>query len=182
MNPVKQKVYAYITHRNRLLVFRHVDFPEAGIQIPGGTVKPNEDLAAAVLREAQEETGLDGFVLESYLGEQIRDMADVNRDEIHHRHFYHLRYEGNPPHQWRHDENDPSDGSPAPIRLAFYWAAIPDQLPELICDQGIMLPVCMQNMSGSTLSGVRRRTSEALCSRRVRGQLTTILVNAKVFS
>jgi hypothetical protein len=28
MTPVIHKVFAYITHRNRLLVFRHTDFPE----------------------------------------------------------------------------------------------------------------------------------------------------------
>lgn len=32
------KVYAYITHEERLLVFKHVDFPEVGIQVPGGTL------------------------------------------------------------------------------------------------------------------------------------------------
>lgn len=146
MTPVTYKVYAYITHQERLLLFRHLDFPEAGIQVPGGTVRPEEDLIAAVLREAEEETGLSDLAIESFLGEQIRDMADVGSAEIHHRHFYHLRYEGDPPDEWRHDENDPSDGSPAPIRFEFFWAAMPDRVPELIGDQGIMLPALKKRL------------------------------------
>ena len=82
MAPVISKVFAYITHRNRLLVFRHTDFPEAGIQVPAGTLKTNEDLVAAVLREAQEETGLRELTVKRALGEQIRNMQDVGKDEI----------------------------------------------------------------------------------------------------
>ena len=43
MTPIlKHKVFAYLTHGHRLLVFRHADFPEAGIQVPAGTVQPDE--------------------------------------------------------------------------------------------------------------------------------------------
>lgn len=140
MTPVIYKVFAYITNRKRLLVFRHTDFPEAGIQVPAGTVMTNEDLTTAVLREAREETGLRDLIINAYLGEQIRNMEDVGKDEIHHRHFYHLRCSGKPPKQWQHDEINPSDGTPAPIRFEFFWAKLPNQIPELICDHGIMLP------------------------------------------
>jgi ADP-ribose pyrophosphatase YjhB (NUDIX family) len=69
MTRVIDKVFAYITHQNRLLIFRHTDFPEAGIQVPAGTVLTDEDHATAVLREAQEETGLSDLAIKSYLGE-----------------------------------------------------------------------------------------------------------------
>ena len=141
MTPVISKVFAYITHRNRLLVFRHLDVPEAGFQVPAGTVKANEDLMAAVLREAQEETGLPELKVKEFLGEQIRNIQDVGKDEIHHRHFYHLLCGGDPPDQWQHDETDPSDGGADSIRFEFFWAALPHQIPELICDHGIMLPI-----------------------------------------
>lgn len=59
MPAYKDKVLAYITHGNRLLVFRHPHAPEAGIQVPAGTVEEGEDPGTAVLREAAEETGLD---------------------------------------------------------------------------------------------------------------------------
>ena len=52
------KVFAYITHGTRLLVFDHVDFPEDAPQVPAGTRPDDEDPEAAVLREAWEETGI----------------------------------------------------------------------------------------------------------------------------
>ena len=146
MMPVIRKVFAYITHRNRLLVFRHTDFPEAGIQVPAGTVMTGEVLEAAVLREAEEETGLRDLTIKTYLGDQVRNMADVGKDEIHHRHFYHLLCGGDPAEEWLHDETDPSDGSPSPIHFEFFWAEMPDQIPELIADHGFMLPQLKERM------------------------------------
>ncbi len=58
MKEIKDKVFAYITHRNHLLVFIHPFAPEAGIQVPTGIIKANERPEAAILREAFEETGL----------------------------------------------------------------------------------------------------------------------------
>ena len=100
----------------------------------------------AVLREAEEETGLGDLRIKAYLGDQIRNMADVGKDEIHHRHFYHLICGGDPPEEWLHDETDPSDGSPSPIQFEFFWAELPDQVPELIADHGIMLPQLEERM------------------------------------
>jgi 8-oxo-dGTP diphosphatase len=140
MPTLKHKVFAYITHGDRLLVFRHPLTPEAGIQVPAGTVEEGEAWEAAVLREAAEETGLPDLVLVGFLGEQIRNLADFGRDEVHHRHFYHLRCAGDPPATWTHYETDPSDGSPAPIPFAFFWARLPDEVPELIADHGVLLP------------------------------------------
>ena len=40
------------------MVFTHRDIPEAGVQVPAGTVEEGETLDAAVLREVHEETGL----------------------------------------------------------------------------------------------------------------------------
>ena len=146
MTPIIHKVFAYITHRNRLLVFRHTDFPEAGIQVPAGTVLPNEDLEVAVLREAEEETGLPDLTIKTYLGEQIRNMEDFGKKEIHHRHFYHLLCGDAPPEQWQHDETSPSDGGTSPIHFEFFWAEMPDQIPELIADHGFMLSRLVERM------------------------------------
>ncbi len=51
--------------RQEILLFQH---PTAGIQLPAGTVEPEEDPRAAAAREAGEETGLPGLKLEAYLG------------------------------------------------------------------------------------------------------------------
>ncbi len=36
----RNRVFIYITNGDHLLVFDHVDFPDAGTQIPGGTTDP----------------------------------------------------------------------------------------------------------------------------------------------
>lgn len=145
MPALMHKVFAYITHGHRLLVFRHADFPEAGIQVPAGTVQPIEHPDVAVLREVYEETGLADFTEAYFLGEQIRDMRDFNRDEVHHRYFYHLRYLGDPPATWRHDET--SGGIAEPIVFEFFWADLPDHVPELIADHDKFLPALLRRLS-----------------------------------
>jgi 8-oxo-dGTP pyrophosphatase MutT (NUDIX family) len=148
MKPVKDKVFAYITHHNRLLVFIHPFAPEGGIQVPAGTVKANEQPEEAVLREVFEETGLLDLVVEGFLGEYEQDMSDFGRDEIHHRYFYHLRCEGDPPATWRHEERDPSDDpKQVPILFEFFWVPLPHNVPPLIADHGKMLPLLLQRLS-----------------------------------
>jgi len=135
----KRKVFAYITHDDQLLVFSQPNAPEAGIQVPAGTVEDGETLDIAVLREAFEETGLHGLRLVRFLGEQVRDMADVGKNEVHHRHFYHLRYDGDGPLTWQHLEPDPDHGGEVEP-FAFFWVHLPDEVPTLIADHGAMLP------------------------------------------
>ncbi len=145
---VKHKVFAYITHQHHLLVFRHPDAPEAGIQVPAGTVEEHERAEDAVLREAFEETGWPDLTLNCFLGEQERDMSDCGRDEVHHRRFYHLCCHGHPPTTWRHEERSPSDTSAhQPILFEFFWAALPHTVPSLIADHGIMLPRLLDILS-----------------------------------
>ncbi|HXX77501.1 MAG TPA: NUDIX domain-containing protein [Ktedonobacteraceae bacterium] len=52
LRKVKHKVFAYITYQHQLLVFHHPFAPEAGIQVPAGTVEEQERAEDAVLREA----------------------------------------------------------------------------------------------------------------------------------
>lgn len=135
---LKHKVYAYITHTNRLLVFRHVDGPDAGIQVPGGTMEEGEVPEEAVMREAFEETGLTGLRMRAFLGDTLHAFPEYG--VTHHRHFYYLVCDEAPPERWRHDELDPSDGSRAPITFEFTWVPLPDGVPELTGDLDEMLP------------------------------------------
>lgn len=148
MKPLKQKAFAYITHRGQLLVFRHVDVPEAGIQVPAGTIKPGEAPELAALREAQEETGLQGLALVSFLGECVRDMTDRGKNEVHRRYFYHLRCTKRPPETWQHEESDPSEPVDRNPRFAFFWAALPDGVPPLIAGHGALLPTLIERLAG----------------------------------
>lgn len=76
----KKKVHAYITREKegvmQLLVFKHRDIREAGIQVPGGTVDEGETLEAAILREVQEESGLRHFCIERFLSDYIIYMKE----------------------------------------------------------------------------------------------------------
>ncbi|HXX77500.1 MAG TPA: hypothetical protein VEI53_03345 [Ktedonobacteraceae bacterium] len=75
-------------------------------------------------------------------------MSDFGRDEVHYRHFYHLRCHGHPPTRWRHEERSPSDGAVHnPILFEFFWAALPHAVPPLIADHGIMLPQLLDILS-----------------------------------
>jgi len=116
-----QKVYAYITRAEQLLVFSHVDFPEAGIQIPGGTLEPGELPETGVLREAFEETGLGELHLNAYLGCYELQVTEHNLEKHQQRHFYHLQCTEDVSENWQHHEIYPSDGSQAPIMFDFYW-------------------------------------------------------------
>ena len=132
---MKEKVYAYIVKDNRLLIFRHTHFPEAGLQVPGGTVEVGEHLEEAVLREAAEESGLVGLKLVAYLGSQDYDLDLLGQGEgTLRRHFFHLKLDGDAPETWRNYEWHPSDGSPAPIEFEFFWVPL-NPVPELAGDQ-----------------------------------------------
>jgi len=144
VSTIKRKALAYITHNSRLLVFRHPHHPEAGIQVTAGTIRDGESPEDAVMREAEEETGLTTLALVSFLGEETRDMQPWGIDQVHHRFFYHLACGGNPPDTWQHCESDPSDGTPHPILLELFWADLPDGIPELSGDQGSMLPALLR--------------------------------------
>lgn len=112
---IKRKAFAYITHDQHVLVFRHVGMPMVGIQVPAGTVEPGEAPDVAALREAWEETGLPNLVLVRHLGEQIRDMRDFGKAETHHRFFFHLHCPHQPPSRWQHIEQYNTETAERPV-------------------------------------------------------------------
>ena len=138
----RDKVLTYITHGNNLLVFTQPASPEAGIQVPGGSVEPGEMVEDAALREAIEETGLAGLRLSDFLGEMRRDMSDFGLDEIHHRYYFHVWCDENPPDSWQHDEFTPGNLSSRvkPIPFDFYWVNLTDGVPTLIANQAAYIP------------------------------------------
>ena len=115
------KVVAYIIRQGRLLVFVHPDeaFDESGLQVPAGTVRPGELPEAAVLREAHEETGIDGLRVERFLGVAEYDLRPY-ADAVHVRHFFQLSVpEREFPERWYAYERGDGDGEP--IRFELYW-------------------------------------------------------------
>jgi len=119
-------VLAYITYEQRLLVFEQPDFPDAGVQVPGGTLEPGESPAEGALREAFEETGLQGLRLVRFLGVQLYAASDGRTLQ---RHYFQLAPSAPPPSEWEHWEQSPSTGEP-PIRLRLRWVSL-DAVPPL---------------------------------------------------
>jgi 8-oxo-dGTP pyrophosphatase MutT (NUDIX family) len=134
-----EKVIAYITCGDKLLVFSHTCYPDAGIQVPAGTVEEGESIEEAVVREAREETGLAGLKIQSYLGVRDYDLSAFDGVGVQRRHFFHLALCGEAPIRWRHYEEHPSDGSTEPIEFEFFWARFPGGVPELAGGQGELL-------------------------------------------
>lgn len=130
----RQKVYAYITHGTKLLVFEERGFPKGGVQVPGGTPETGECPEDAVLREATEETGLENLRFVKYLGDTWFDVSIYGIDEVHHRLFYHLKYDGEPFEKWSHIEKDPSiilHDTPDEIIFDLYWVDLRNEVPTL---------------------------------------------------
>lgn len=142
---IQQKAYAFITHGDHLLVFAHRDHPEAGIQIPGGTIEAGETPDQAVRREAFEETGLTELVFSAYLGKELVQLPE--RDLWQERHFYHLRCEQETPSHWSHIEHFPSEGDESEIALELYWVKLPDQIPPLINAHARMLETLLVRLA-----------------------------------
>ena len=97
-----RKVLAYITRstdsRRQLLVFTHRDYPDAGIQVPAGTIKDGESIEAALYREIFEETGLSSLQLVRKLG--VFYYHKSNNAELHERHIFHLTADEGVAYSW----------------------------------------------------------------------------------
>lgn len=126
-----KKVFAYIIHKNKLLVFKHPDHADAGIQVPAGTVEENESLENAVIREASEETGLNNFKIEEYLGNSV--YYEKEKDETHDRYYFLLSCTDKNinRNEWIHGEKNELhfteiDKQYGMVRFSFYWLNIFD--------------------------------------------------------
>ena len=99
---MKQKVLIYVVRAGEawpeVLVFEHRDFPDAGLQVPAGTVEPGEAPEAAVYREVAEESGLTRAQvrLVRKLAEAVEPEWDQNR------HAFLFTPVVNLPQRWSH--------------------------------------------------------------------------------
>ena len=132
----KRKVLAYITKGQEpnleLLVFEHKDFPEAGLQVPAGTIEEDEPLIDALYREINEETGLVREAL-SFMGKVHKyNYYPQGKDTAYERNFFHLDYVGDQV-KWEHIVE--SDGVDNGLTFRFRFEPI-GTLPQLAGAQG----------------------------------------------
>ncbi len=146
----KRKVFAYITNGRRLLLLGHPDHPDAGIQVPAGTMRPGESIRDAVRREGTEETGLTGLIVRAVLGKRSVDMRPFGRNELHLRTFVHLVCRDATPDSWEHWERDPEGQPGEQIRFRLYWVSLDQPLPELIAGHGAFIPALRRALDCGT--------------------------------
>lgn len=119
-----EKVVAYIVRGRDVLVFTHADFPEAGMQVPAGTVEAGEPPEQAVMREVREETGRADFRLERKLAVYEYGVPGIPAAR---RHVFQLSAPDDAPARWRWGEHY---GTPQQITFDFFWVPL-DAPPEL---------------------------------------------------
>jgi len=119
-------------------VFRHRDFPEAGLQVPAGTAQDGETPRDAVVRELFEESGLADVRILSLLGRYTYDMA-AWREEIQERFVFHLEPTKPMPSRWLHYERHGGPSSDPGIAFCLYWVELDDPELELAAGQGALL-------------------------------------------
>jgi 8-oxo-dGTP pyrophosphatase MutT (NUDIX family) len=131
----RHKVIAYITHGDRLLVFRQPAAPAAGVQVPAGTIEKEESPDLAVVREAIEETGIERFDSVHKLGCYEWHWSET---VIHERHVYHLTVSGDLPETWTHFERH-SGRTDEPLAFDFFWLPLFGSTIGLMNGQGDLL-------------------------------------------
>lgn len=139
MADIRQKVTCYITRqqgdRLQLLVFDHMDFPEAGTQVPGGSIDPGESPEQAALREALEESGLEGLRVVRYVGVFPWYWAETGQH--HNRHVFHLTADRPLPDHWVHVVSDGDEDKG--LRFAYHWSDVDGAAPKLYGVSGLYL-------------------------------------------
>ncbi|GKV67041.1 MULTISPECIES: NUDIX hydrolase [Sporosarcina] len=138
MKRIKRKVLAYITkgegrHR-KLLVYEQTDQPEAGLQVPGGTIERNELLLDALYREIEEESGIlrDELILEGKV--KSSKFFPEDKNVIYERTIFHFSYVGTK------DENEweyrvEGEGKDAGLLFSYRWMPL-NAVPKLAAKQG----------------------------------------------
>lgn len=139
----KQKVEAYITRvtsgRATLLLFTQRGCPQAGWQVPAGTVEPGESLLEALHREIHEESGLRGLELVGQLG------SHMNYQNGFSRHAYHLAAPPGLAASWPHRVH--GIGEDHGMVFEYSWVPL-SSLPPLHARFARWIPALLESLAG----------------------------------
>ncbi len=132
----KRKVLAYITRGFdedcELLVFEHKDMPDAGLQVPGGTIEKDELLIDALYREIEEESGIQRDSLELFGKISKMKYYVDERDSVYERNFFHLKLLTQAEDYWEHKVV--GDGEDNGLTFCYRWIPM-TEIPPLAADQ-----------------------------------------------
>ncbi|WP_256703946.1 NUDIX domain-containing protein [Paenibacillus sp. FSL H8-0259] len=119
-------------------MFRHRDYPEAGVQVPAGTVESGESVVTALFREILEESGItkDELRLVKHLKTYLYYAA--YKQQHHERHVYQLELIQERPARWEHTIE--ASGEDSSLTFEYFW--IPVHEAELSGGQGDGLELC----------------------------------------
>lgn len=134
-NSPNEKVLAYIIRSRgtttEFLVHIHRDFPEAGIQVPAGTIDEGESPEQALLREIAEESGLAELEIVRKIG--VFDYFAAHSGQYHRRHVFELSPKDEIPEQWDHIVT--SGEADAGLIFRYFWMDVA-RAGELAGSQG----------------------------------------------
>lgn len=125
---VTSKVIACITRvrggETQLLVFEHVDHPDAGVQVPKGTVEPGETLENAARREVREESGLTEIDGLEYLGRTTQVAFGVEEEW----NYFALHADGNCADREGWTYRVQGSGEDEGMLFRYYWVPLTAEL------------------------------------------------------
>lgn len=132
---IKDKVLAYIVRNSssgqELLVFDHRNFPDAGTQVPAGTVKLGEPIENALKREVLEESGISLSSIGRFVGSYEWHRNDLN--ELHKRHVFFISLEGLKD-SWQHIVTGSDDDNS--LVFDYFWISLEEASSLLAANQG----------------------------------------------
>lgn len=128
----KVMIYCFNKDMTAFLTFTQRGAPEAGRQIPAGTMEPKELPYNAALREFGEETGHTPPPPLIYVTKTVYDMS-AHKPELHVRHWYACRDRaGELPEAWEFEELESAVGL---IQYQYGWTRC-DMSASLIAGHG----------------------------------------------
>ena len=135
--PDYQKVLAYVVRLDKsgdleLLVFTHSDQPEAGLQVPAGTVDDGETPELAVVRELEEESGLRDIPLVGLIDRY--SWTHPTTGNRHHRNVFHFEAGADLPAKWEHRATGSAEEEG--LTFCFEWMPIGKATRLLTASQG----------------------------------------------